>query len=56
VLFVYGTATVDGTGRVYFYQDLYGNDARLQKALTTGVSAPAAAAGPRRRPHPGPGK
>jgi murein L,D-transpeptidase YcbB/YkuD len=33
VLFVYGTATVDGSGHIYFYQDLYGNDAQLQKAL-----------------------
>jgi murein L,D-transpeptidase YcbB/YkuD len=33
VLFVYGTATVDGSGRIYFYPDLYGNDADLQKAL-----------------------
>lgn len=32
-MIVYGTATVDGSGRVYFYDDVYGNDAKLAKAL-----------------------
>jgi murein L,D-transpeptidase YcbB/YkuD len=40
VLFVYGTATVDGSGRVYFYPDLYGNDAQLAKALAAGYPYP----------------
>jgi len=35
VLFVYGTATVDGSGHLYFYEDVYGNDESLQKALST---------------------
>jgi murein L,D-transpeptidase YcbB/YkuD len=33
VMIVYGTATVDGSGRVYFYNDVYGNDGLLKKAL-----------------------
>jgi murein L,D-transpeptidase YcbB/YkuD len=33
VMIVYGTATVDGSGRVYFYDDIYGNDRRLKQAL-----------------------
>lgn len=40
VLFVYGTVTVDGSGRVYFYQDLYGNDEQLRKALAAGYPYP----------------
>lgn len=40
VLFVYGTATVDGQGHLYFYPDLYNNDAQLQKALDAGYPYP----------------
>jgi len=36
VMLVYGTATVDGAGKVYFYQDLYGDDQELRKALDAG--------------------
>jgi murein L,D-transpeptidase YcbB/YkuD len=36
VVIVYGTATVDGTGKVYFYDDIYGNDKRLARALAAG--------------------
>jgi murein L,D-transpeptidase YcbB/YkuD len=32
-MIVYGTATVDGSGRVYSYNDVYGNDGLLKKAL-----------------------
>ena len=33
VMIVYATATVDGSGRIYFYNDIYGNDGSLKKAL-----------------------
>jgi len=36
VVIVYGTVTVDGTGKVYFYDDIYGNDKRLARALAAG--------------------
>jgi len=36
VMLVYATATVDGAGRVYFYDDVYGNDRDLAKALAAG--------------------
>lgn len=38
VLIVYVTAVADETGEVYFYPDIYGYDAELRKALTTGYS------------------
>jgi murein L,D-transpeptidase YcbB/YkuD len=33
VLIVYGTAVATEAGRVYFFNDIYGNDARLEKLL-----------------------
>ena len=36
VVLVYGTATVDGEGRIYFYDDIYGNDKQLAQALAAG--------------------
>lgn len=33
VLIVYGTAVAAESGRIYFFEDLYGNDARLTEAL-----------------------
>jgi murein L,D-transpeptidase YcbB/YkuD len=33
VLIVYGTAVATETGSVYFFDDVYGNDARLEKLL-----------------------
>lgn len=39
VMIVYGTATVDGPGRVYFYNDIYGNDQALKQALKQALTA-----------------
>jgi len=36
VLILYGTAVVDETGRVRFFEDIYGFDASLEKVLTRG--------------------
>ena len=40
VLIIYGTATVDGAGLLYFYDDIYGNDKRLAQALEAGYPYP----------------
>ena len=40
VVILYGTATVDGAGKLYFYEDIYGNDAALSKALAAGYPYP----------------
>jgi murein L,D-transpeptidase YcbB/YkuD len=39
VLIVYATAVVQENGEVHFFEDIYGNDAALDKALTSGVRA-----------------
>jgi murein L,D-transpeptidase YcbB/YkuD len=36
VLILYGTAVTDETGSVHFYDDIYGHDAELKKALAKG--------------------
>jgi L,D-transpeptidase YcbB len=36
VLIIYGTAVVEADGEVSFYQDIYGHDAALRKALAKG--------------------
>ena len=36
VLILYGTAVVDEAGRVQFFDDIYGLDASLDKALSKG--------------------
>ena len=33
VYLLYTTAVVDPEGRIYFYDDIYGHDARLARAL-----------------------
>jgi L,D-transpeptidase YcbB len=40
VLILYGTARVDEDGRVDFYDDIYGHDARLAQALAKGYPYP----------------
>jgi murein L,D-transpeptidase YcbB/YkuD len=40
VLIVYGTAIVPEDGLVYFYDDIYGHDAELQKVLEKGYPYP----------------
>jgi L,D-transpeptidase YcbB len=40
VLILYGTAVVDEHGLVYFFEDLYGFDAALEKALAKGYPYP----------------
>ena len=40
VVILYGTATLDGQGRLYFYDDLYGEDKQLAKALEAGYPYP----------------
>jgi murein L,D-transpeptidase YcbB/YkuD len=39
VLIVYGTAIAQENGEVYFYNDIYGYDAELERALTQGYIA-----------------
>jgi murein L,D-transpeptidase YcbB/YkuD len=36
VLIIYGTAVTDQAGSVHFYEDIYGHDAELRKALAKG--------------------
>ena len=36
VLILYGTAVTDEAGSVHFYDDIYGHDAELRKALAKG--------------------
>jgi L,D-transpeptidase YcbB len=40
VLIVYGTATVDEAGEIHFFDDIYGYDADLEKALAKGYPYP----------------
>jgi murein L,D-transpeptidase YcbB/YkuD len=40
VLIVYGTAVVTEDGIVHFYDDIYGHDATLEKALAKGYPYP----------------
>ena len=40
VLILYGTAVVDDQGRVHFFEDIYGFDAKLKKALVKGYPYP----------------
>ena len=40
VVILYGTATVDGAGRLYFYDDIYGQDKQLAESLATGYPHP----------------
>jgi L,D-transpeptidase YcbB len=40
VLIVYGTSAVDEAGQVYFFDDIYGYDAELEKALAKGYPYP----------------
>jgi len=40
VLIVYGTVVVPEDGAVYFYDDIYGHDAALEKALAKGYPYP----------------
>jgi L,D-transpeptidase YcbB len=40
VLIIYGTAVVEESGDVHFFDDLYGYDAELQKALAKGYPYP----------------
>jgi murein L,D-transpeptidase YcbB/YkuD len=35
ILIVYGTAIVEETGEVHFFDDIYGQDAALERALAT---------------------
>ena len=37
VLIVYATAVVLESGELHFFEDIYGHDAALEKALTSGV-------------------
>jgi murein L,D-transpeptidase YcbB/YkuD len=36
VLILYGTAVINDYGAVHFYDDIYGHDADLRKALAKG--------------------
>jgi murein L,D-transpeptidase YcbB/YkuD len=40
VLILYGTAVVDEDGTVHFFDDIYGHDASLEKALAKGYPYP----------------
>lgn len=40
VLILYSTAVVEPNGEVYFFRDIYGNDARLEQKLATGYPYP----------------
>jgi murein L,D-transpeptidase YcbB/YkuD len=40
VLILYGTAVVDNLGQVHFFNDIYGHDAALEKALARGYPYP----------------
>jgi L,D-transpeptidase YcbB len=40
VLVLYGTAIVEENGEVRFFEDLYGQDAKLERALATGYPYP----------------
>ena len=40
VLILYGTAVVEDDGEVFFYHDIYGHDATLEKALAKGYPYP----------------
>jgi murein L,D-transpeptidase YcbB/YkuD len=40
VYILYMTAAVDAAGEIFFYQDIYGHDARLEKALRAGHPYP----------------
>ncbi len=40
VLVLYGTARVEENGEVHFFEDIYGQDARLERALATGYPYP----------------
>jgi murein L,D-transpeptidase YcbB/YkuD len=40
VLILYGTAIVDDTGQVHFFDDIYGHDAALEKVLARGYPYP----------------
>jgi murein L,D-transpeptidase YcbB/YkuD len=40
VLILYGTAIVDDKGEVHFFDDVYGHDAALKRALAKGYPYP----------------
>jgi len=40
VLILYGTAIVDEAGLVHFFDDIYGQDASLEKVLVKGYPYP----------------
>ena len=40
VLILYGTVVVPEDGQVYFYEDIYGHDAALEKVLAKGYPYP----------------
>jgi murein L,D-transpeptidase YcbB/YkuD len=40
VLILYGTAVVDPEGKVHFFDDIYGYDDELEKALAKGYPYP----------------
>ena len=40
IVILYGTVVVKEDGLVYFYQDIYGHDAALEKALAKGYPYP----------------
>jgi murein L,D-transpeptidase YcbB/YkuD len=40
VLILYGTAIVDDSGQVHFYDDIYGHDAALERVLARGYPYP----------------
>jgi murein L,D-transpeptidase YcbB/YkuD len=41
IYLLYATAVADGGGRLHFYEDIYGHDARLARALATRYQDPA---------------
>jgi murein L,D-transpeptidase YcbB/YkuD len=49
VLIVYGTAVVAEDGTVHFFDDIYGLDAELEKALAAQQAARAANTAPRQQ-------
>jgi murein L,D-transpeptidase YcbB/YkuD len=40
VLILYGTAVAEEDGTIHFFDDLYGHDAALEKALAKGYPFP----------------
>ena len=52
VVIIYATAVVLPDGEVKFFQDIYGHDAHLEKALASGVPAVAGKCPYQRRTRP----